>query len=48
MSTKPCLFDKPLTGAQKQARWRAAHPEHRDNHTVYVRNWRKKRKLIEK
>lgn len=40
MSTKPCLFDRPMSNAERQKRWRQAHPEHKPIHTAYVRNWR--------
>jgi len=43
MSTKPCLFDKPLTGAQRQKRWRDAHPETRKQRTLWMQEWRNRR-----
>ena len=45
MSTKPCLFDKPLTGAERQKRWRTAHPEARKQRTLWMQEWREKRPL---
>jgi hypothetical protein len=44
MSTKPCLFDKPLTGAQRQKRWRDSHPESRDKRTLWMREWRSRKR----
>ena len=45
MSTKPCLFGVPLTPAQRQKRWRDAHPETRKQRTLWMQEWRERKHM---
>lgn len=42
---RPCLFGKPLTGAQRQARYRDSHPGYRRKANLFMLNWRKAKRL---
>lgn len=42
---RPCIGIVPLTNAERQARYRKAHPEYKQEHARYMRFWKYLKRL---